>query len=97
MGVSRVGGGWGLITRTQVIAVWFGLAVPSSSGGRCWVLVGLLVRSNDGCGAACQKPEIEPAWLGFWSAVLNSSVERWWILVRLFVRNDGDCGAHSQM
>ena len=48
-------------------------------------------------GVRCQKPETEPASLGFRSAMSNDSGERWRTSVGLFVRNDGGCGvAHSQ-
>ena len=36
-----------------------------------------------------QKPETEPAWLGFGSAMLNGSGERQWMSVGLLVKSDG--------
>ena len=51
-------------------------------------------KGERGRGVGCQKPEIEPAWLGFGSAMSNSGVERWWMLVRLFVRNNGVVGLY---
>ena len=43
-------------------------------------------------GVRCQKPETEPASLGFGSAASNGGGERWCMLVGLFVRNNGGHG-----
>ena len=37
---------------TEPQRLGFGPVMPNSGGGRCWVLVGLLVQSNEGRGAA---------------------------------------------
>jgi hypothetical protein len=63
----------------------FGSTVSNGGVGRWWILVRLFIRSYHGRGAArsqtragervgCQKPENEPAWLGFGSAMSNGDV-----------------------